>query len=207
MSSYRPRKYKQLRVKEWAKVQGTFDAKYYNRAVGAPQPFSDNLCDKWRREGWRYERQPKIGLLMRVRNSHNSPLCIALVTDLLLRTEPEATFSALSFTTALWEEFPHIMWDQYTVGRILRNLCDEAAQTDRINDQLPPVASMKWGGLTMYMVNASRQNWWWLGHVREAFGQAAQAEWDSMSDSPTRDDSAWAPIDTVPKWGDRGTFR
>lgn len=182
--------------------QGSAD-RYGSGRNGVYAPEFDNpLCDKWKRQGWRYERQPKIGLFYPSPNGFNDPLSVALVVDFLMRIEPNYMMTSSLLADGLREQFPHIAWDSVTVGRIMMGLVEEAAQTSRPNHQKPPLEESRYTNGRVFRINPSPGNHYWLAQLREYFGNLAieHVEQARVGEKPDRTGQIWADVTTLP-WG------
>lgn len=169
--------------------------------VWAPE-FDPKLIDKWKRQGWRYERQPKIGLIYPDVNGFNDPLSVALVVDLVMRLEPNKYIPSSVLVSLLSEQFPHILWDAVTVGRIMKALVEEAADRRAPGGAEPPLTEIRFSDGRVFLIHANPGNHYWLAQVREYFGTLAEQYVAAAHKGEKLDRSGqiWADVTTLP-WG------
>ena len=84
--------------------------------------FSSLIMDRWRRQAGRFANQPKSAITYPVANGINDPLTWAMLVDALLRLDPDTYINSAPLTAMLEPEYPQIIWDPVTVGRVLSEL-------------------------------------------------------------------------------------
>jgi len=161
----------------------------YQRGITAP--FPTEVTDRWRKES--RGRIPS-GLQVRPQFvNHDSPEAIACVLDALLRLETNTEIRASNVTLFLKLEYPHLLWNAQTVGRIIRATYDLGLDTDRsIGPTVvdPPISSLRDHLGFTYWTDSHELNWHWLGQMRNAASLAFQqpeggegAVWDTISNA------------------------
>lgn len=172
----RPRKWTQTRqgllpTTNYEKYEGAI---YLMPGCGLDTKTFEKYTDKWRYEGWRYERQPRIGLQMPQINGYECPISFLLVVDALMRTDPKAEIYASTFTDLLRGEFPHIIWDSQTVGRLLSRVAELSMESRSHRARHPQgvepaqfLVREEVSGLYRYILFAGAGNQLWAGTVRE----------------------------------------
>jgi hypothetical protein len=136
---------------------------------------ADKVANANTMKAWRGQR---TSLVHSTPNSHTDTVCVALVTDLLLRLNPTSRIRSRELTAELNQLYPQILWDTRTVGRILSNIADaaEGCGAPETSRPLEPRVSQ---GLTTYTVNPTLLNWRWLAQVRHNLGLAAETQTES----------------------------
>lgn len=147
-------------------------------------------------------RKERESLFRASPSNFTDPLSVMLTVDAILRIRPDSRIRASELTNTLRDLYPQILWDPYTVGRILTNIAEAATGCGAPADQLP-VASYRSGGLATYVVNATLKNWRWLALVRHNLGQLASTslEEERRAGKPAKyAEFPWEPF-TSAQWG------
>jgi hypothetical protein len=134
-------------------------------------------------------------------NSPHDPVSAALVLDCIMRLEHDTPFYAKDLTNILTIAYPQMIWDAYTVGRILRFLAEAAEDS---GCPVSPIESGKDYEGFWYQVNKNEMNWEWIGKARFNMGAAA----DKLVEKERRDKKLaprrafpFESIETI-DWGD-----
>ena len=173
-------------------------------AITTP-PFPAEMTERWRRQAGRFPNQPRTRFYEPTKNGHYHPPTVAMVVDALLRVEADAyLFAGGLVEKVLKQEYRHIIWDPYTVGRILAELQAVAGDKHPPNGGNSPLNRLQWGGATVYVLDPSLASWHWLGAVREQLFHAAndylEAVWNG--EIPTKSETMWVDLLDIP-WGIR----
>jgi hypothetical protein len=174
-----------------------------------PTPlFSKNKCEQWRREVFHQDRQPKAGLTKKQFNGRNDPFSIVPVIDLLMRIPGLSIYLTTSaLTDLLIEEYPYIIWDPVTVGRILSGLADTAEALHLQPGDTVPLSHTIWGGKRVYhLYHSIRGHQWWAA-CRDEFAEEARKQneeaqekgKDAFDTTPT----VWTAIELIELGGAR----
>lgn len=131
---------------------------------GVPALFSPGTTKVWKRQRPLAHPQP---------NSHFDPVSIALTLDAILRMEHDHLIRARPLADLLNEEYPQVMWDAVTVGKILASIV-EAAKASGAPENEPPLARGVTSGAAFFAVHPSVLNWRWLAALRHAMGARAE---------------------------------
>ena len=178
--------------------------RYGNGRRGVWNPNLPNpMVLRWKRQVWRAERQVRTMVYYPSKNGFNDPLTITCLLDLLIRMEPATFLNAPVLVDFLEDEYPQIVWDAVTVGRIMKALVEEAAITERPNNQPAPIIEYRYSDGRVYMINPSPGNHYWLCQLREYFGRCAEKYARDLrgDEPPSRDGQIWADVTTLP-WGE-----
>lgn len=131
--------------------------------------------DKWRRQVWRYERQPKSGLSLPMLNGRNNPIAIMCVVDALMRIDdPNLYIVSSAFSDLMNVKYPHVRWDAVTCGRILSELAATAEDLKGPEHIQPPIYQTWWNGKRVYGLNPSILGHYWWGELREFLGDKSE---------------------------------
>lgn len=165
----------------------------------APGLPSEKTVPESAARAWRKQRE----VLARPQpSSFLDPVSIMLTVDVLLRLEPEARLTAAALTRQMQQLYPHILWDQYNVGRIMSSIAEASAGSGAPADE-PPVTSYRSAGTRQYVVNANLQNWRWLVGARHYLGKLAEEtiDRDRTEGAPTKlADFPWEAFNKT-QWG------
>lgn len=206
MATYRPRKHHGFSpgAPRIAPIESSGHYGNGRRGVWNPE-YPDHLVKKWTRQGMRGDRQKPVGLIMPMPNGFNDPISIALVVDLLLRIEYGTFLNSALLSEMLQREFPHIIWDPVTVGRIMKALVEESFDRRPPNGGQPPIEEIRLSDGRVYMLHLDNPyHHAWLAKVREHFGKLAEAAVKAANEGerPVRDGQVWADVTTI-QWGSK----
>ena len=170
--------------------------------------FSSLIMDRWRRQAGRFANQPKSAITYPVANGINDPLTWAMLVDALLRLDPDTYINSAPLTAMLEPEYPQIIWDPVTVGRVLSELHAYARDLERPNkpfDEWCLFDRTANGSTRNYIIAPDEVSRLWLGCVREYLGQQAITkveEWRMFGKEPRPGEKFTYPIAKI-TWGQR----
>lgn len=115
----------------------------------------------------RFTRQKHIRLP--VVNGYFDPMSHMFVIDTLMKLENPTGFRARALTALLSQLHPHILWDNYTVGRILGELVE--LSYDRWPQTIhTAIYSKRDQQGNRYTLSVTAESWHWLKSLREWCG-------------------------------------
>jgi hypothetical protein len=126
--------------------------------------FTEAAMNQWKAQ--------QTTLIRPFRNGRRDPVTIALVLDLLLRMEHDKIVRTTETVALLRYHYPQASWDVTTVGRILSELADIAADSGA-GRPYPLEKDEDATGCKIYAVHVTPANWQWLGKIRHAMGRKA----------------------------------
>lgn len=129
------------------------------------QIFADGTTKTWIRQ--------RPALAHPQRNSHNDPVTVALLLDGMLRLEHDHVLRAKPLADLLNEQYPQLLWDAVTVGKILASLSEAAKASGAPETELPLERGVT-SGAAFFAFRPSVLNWRWLASLRHAMGRKAE---------------------------------
>lgn len=159
------------------------DAGYVPHRLRAGVDIASPLKKKWLKEAGSLVRPTK--------NGYNDAMSHLFILDTLLRLQANQMIRASGLRQVLRREFPQIIWDNVTIGRILGELTDLAAETSTGKGMLTS-ARDRLG--TYFTLSDDHATYKWLAELREiASGKVAEEmAWINQGlEPPARTFSVW----------------
>lgn len=135
----------------------------------------------------------------RTRSGFNDPMSVFLVIDAMLSAFPGSYLRSMYLSLWLNRNRPDFIWEPITVGRIMGEIVDVAAETFEGMERFPVDRGTDWRG--HYIVidpDGGYTGRLWLYKLRQRLIEKCQALLDAEFDGevPARSDSVWFDVDT-----------
>jgi hypothetical protein len=134
------------------------DAGYIPRSLRSTIAIPETTREKWHRE---------VKALFRPsRNGYNDTLSHLFLIDTLMRLKPDQIIRAAKLRDLLTETRPQMLWDSVTVGRILTELADLAAERTK-KGSVPVLSQGKDRNGTYFTLTHGTDTYQWLASLRD----------------------------------------
>ena len=139
------------------------------------------------------------GLKHRARSGFNDPMSVALVLDAMINSFPSAYLRATYLTLWLNRNRPDFIWESITIGRIMGEIVDVAAETFAGQEPLPVDRGTDWRG--HYVVvdpEGGAVGRLWLMKLMLGLAQKCRRAMEDEADGviKPRSESVWSDVDT-----------
>lgn len=134
----------------------------------------------------------------RVPNGYRDPLTILMIVDLLERWSPAYYIRAKYVARYLNEKQSNIYFEPRTVGRILNEITEIAAESYASRPELQPIVVTRDYQNNIYFINSTPTTYAWLWNIRTELDAKVRKMIELEAHGlPFRSDSLWAEIDTT----------